>query len=541
MYSVKKYGFILFFLLAFITANAQLNDFTLNVITTDESCLGNGTMTFNVENATPGATFLFTVYLQPDMNTPVSSSSDDFVGSLSAGTYTVVALQTLGNESNTQEAEVVIENAIEPLEYTISSTTHICTDEGTITITPTSGNAVQYEIISGPEIRPLQDSNVFENLPAGTYNIRVFNDCNQGVVTTYTLVLDPAQPEVSPPVFENVLSGDCDSVSITNTISYPEGTVISYPLTIEYTIYPPNGDPPIVVTQNYDSGAPSYFEFTNEFELYGDMQFSYDIQVTNSCGISYGNFGMIINPNPVLTYSLPATPCGEHFLSLMVSQYNPPFSVNFLNAPDEFNASDFNADHPGPFTDDTVIYGDEDNTLPEGPYEIEITDACGRTASVIVNIEDDEVQPSVIGRNNGCFAILGSIRASIPDREIIAAAITAAPDTYPETLPQDVSGFINGEGTLVLTNMPLGFYTLVLTDDCGKEYEVEVEVPEFVEQDFTAIPKADCTPNSGSIEVRSGNGKLVSLFITQAPAAFGMTLPYDVSFNFPSAPMKRER
>ena len=48
-------------------ASAQLPDFTLEIEKTDANCPGNGTLTFNVSNTTEGATILFIVYQQPNL------------------------------------------------------------------------------------------------------------------------------------------------------------------------------------------------------------------------------------------------------------------------------------------------------------------------------------------------------------------------------------------------------------------------------------------------------------------------------------------
>jgi gliding motility-associated-like protein len=517
-------------------ANAQLPDFDLDVDIEHETCPGNGKLTFIVANTTPGATFLFSVYHNPDMEVPISSSPDLTVDGLSAGTYTVVALETLGPDTNTQEMEVVIEAQIMPLTYTISSTTHDCSVGGEITIATLTGIAAQYEIISGPVMRPLQDSNVFPDLPEGMYNIRVFNNCGQAVVTTYTLEVNPAPPEVSQPIFDDVLTSDCDTVTITNTVSYPEGTVISYPLTVTYTINLPGGEPPQTVTMDFETGAPSLLEFTNEFPLIEGEDYTYDLLVTNSCGIQFGNNGMATSPPLEIKESLIPIPCGRYYFSLGVTYFKPPFTLDFSAVPDGFDPAGFGNGYPGPFAESPVTFGNDDIPVPFGDYIVMVTDACGRTASRSFTVEEILPIPSVSGRNNGCFSLFGRIVVSIPDRKLVFAEIIAAPPAYTFSLPNNVSSFINSSGILNVTNLPLGFYTLRLIDECGTVYEnIVVEVPPFMEQDFNAMAFADCTVGIGAVRVASGNGKLTALTITDAPAAFGQTLPFDVTASITTA------
>lgn len=516
-------------------SKAQLADFDFNVAFTNETCPGNGTLSFSTGNTVPGATFLFTVYHNPDLDVPISSSADVLVDGLSAGTYTIVALQTLGTETSTEQVVVTIENQITPLTYTISSSTHQCSVGGQLVITTLTGIAAQYEIISGPVTRPLQTSNTFDGLPGGQYNVRVFNNCGQAVVTTYTLLTDPGEPELSQPILEDVYSGDCDSVTITNTLTYPEGTVISYPITVTYTIYPPGGAPAQVVTMDFTDGAPSFLEFVNEFPVAAGETYTYDLVVTNSCGIQFGNSGMTVNPAPEITYSLPPLPCAHYYLTLDVAHYMPPFTFNFSEMPAGFNPAAFNAAYPGPFAEGPVAFGGESMPVPEGDYTVTVTDACGRTGTVSFTVQEIIPEPSVSGRNNGCFSLFGRIIASVPDRKLVFAEITAAPVAYTFALPSNVSAFINGSGTLIVPNLPLGSYTLHLIDECGTEYIVTAEVPPFVEQDFTALAIADCREGIGAVRVVSGNGKLTALSITNAPAAFEGTLPLDVTTSISTA------
>lgn len=504
---------------------AQLLNFELDIVATNETCIGNGTLTFGVDNPTPGASILYTVYLLPNDLTPVFSSAEPFVGSLTAGTYKVIALETLGVESLSVEGQVTIQNAIAPLTYTISSAASNCGVDGEIIITPTSGTAVAYEIMSGPQPMPLQESNTFTGIPEGTYNIRVFDECGQGVVTTYTLELNPAPPVVSAPIFNNMADGDCEQVSVSNTISYPEGTVITYPVTIQYSIYPPGGGTPEISTQYFSEGLPGFIEFSHIFPVVPGDGYTYDILVTNGCGLTFGTQGNAANPTPSVGLQAIPTPCGHYYLSVTSSQFSPPYTMEFTQAPVGFNPAALNNAYPGPFSDATVNFGNDNNTIPEGTYNVTITDACGRTASGTVDVDEIAPEPVAAGRNNGCFSNLGRITISIPDRQIVSASIIEAPATYTQPLPQNVSSFINSSGILIVTNLPIGDYILTVTDNCGHEYTVEANVPEFTPQPFIGTAFSDCTEGSGALRAMSPNGFLVQATLVSAPPAYTGILP----------------
>ena len=94
----------------------------------------------------------------------------------------------------------VVVDTIINLGYVIPSATAISSlacDNGSsaqITVNNVTGGAspFTYSIISGPVTRPPQASNVFSNLPEGTYTVRTVDACGNGVVTsTSTTRLDP--------------------------------------------------------------------------------------------------------------------------------------------------------------------------------------------------------------------------------------------------------------------------------------------------------------------------------------------------------------
>ena len=514
---------------------AQLPDFNLQVMVEDANCPGNGSLSFNVSNTTEGATILFYVFEQSDLTTPISVSESNILEGLSAGTYTVRATQTLGAEASEPEEQVVtIENIEEELDFSVTPNNQGCFDEGgQLIITATQGYPAQYEIMSGPVVVPLQESNVFSGLPAGTYVIRVFDECGIGDVVTFFLELTAEPPLISEPQYESVITTDCDTALVTNTISYPEGIAVTYPVTVEYIMTPDNGDPPTVITQTFETGDPVSLTVSQEFPL--DVQYTYTITVTDVCN-SIQSTEMAVNPEPAIDLRLrDVDPCGEHYIRVLVSNFMPPYSVDFVQAPEDFDPSEFNADHPGPFNEGIIDFGDGNTAVPEGLYEVQVTDACGRTGTAIIEVINEIPEPDVSSSNNGCFSEFGRFSVSIPEREIVFAEITDGPDTFTEALPFDVSDFINSNGRLVVTDLPIGEYVITVTDECGQDYDITVIVPEFVLQGFSGNGMADCTAGSGTLRVRSGNGAFSFLELTDAPQEYidqsGIILPQEVTAN----------
>jgi len=529
-----------FWVLLFTTfsVSAQLPDFSFIVAPTNETCAGNGQLTFTVSGTLPGSTILYSVYLLPDVDNPVYSGSNA-VYATTAGIYNVVAVETLNGETNIQRQDnIVIENLTDvQLGINVVQSTSACDGASVLTVNVISGTAVLYELSSSNYSVPPQASNIFTGVPDGVYVVRAYDACGQNVPRTFTVEANTTLPVISNPVFQDVITSNCNSVTITNTFSYPEGTIIEYPITILYTIHPGDGSPDTTITRTYNSGLPSSLSFSNVFPLVDGRTDTYDIAVTNGCGTAFPvKAGMALAPVPDVFASKMPIPCGMFFLNVQSGQFKPPYTIEFTGSlPAGFNPQQFNSSHPGPFTNPVVTYGSGSQPLPEGTYNIKVTDACGRTATTSVSISNDVPVPIKVSRNDGCFSDFGSITIRIPNRRVVTASIirfiSPTGSAFPNPLPYNVSSSVSSGGALIVTGLPVGAYVLKLTDDCGQLYEeVSIEIPPFEVLDFTAVSKADCTPGLGGVSVMSPNGPLTSISIIDAPAGFNNNvLPMDVS------------
>ena len=522
---------ILLFLF-FITSvsYSQLSDFNFDVITINETCAGNGALQMSVSNATAGSEIVYILYLSPDFTNAIAETSTDSFGSLQSGNYRVVATQSFEGLTNSQQKDVVIQDLVIDLDYDISYTTVTdCDVTGTISVNILSGNPAFYEIISGPVIVPQQSSNEFSGLPSGTYIVRVYDDCGDALSKTFTMLLLTNSLNISP-VTLPIAYDSCTSTLAANIITPAAGTQIIYPLEITYTLHPPDGSPDQIINETITTGSSNSLELSNTFPLYEDQIYDFDILITDNCG---NQFSLVntINPNPTIKVNLRDAPCSAYYLSFSVSGYLPPYTINFDDAPDDFNPTFFNPQYPGNFSDPEIDFGDDETPVPFGIYNVSINDDCGRTGSVQFMIEEIELEPQVGMRSSKCGVGLGLIRVMIPDeRKIVSAIITDASPNYTEPLPSDITSFIADNGIL-LANLPQGEYRITVVDDCGYEYIIEGEVPEFVIQPLSGGSLPNCDPGSGSVKVSSENGKLVSLSITQAPLTYMEALPQDITFN----------
>ena len=114
----------------------QLSNFTLTVTHTNETCTANGSLSFTTTGNTAGATMLYAIYLLPNITTPIATISGSTYGGLVAGNYRVIATQSLGTQSGTQQQDVTILNQIPPLlTYQLSGQSASCNNNGQITVT----------------------------------------------------------------------------------------------------------------------------------------------------------------------------------------------------------------------------------------------------------------------------------------------------------------------------------------------------------------------------------------------------------------------
>jgi gliding motility-associated-like protein len=521
---------VVLLLMPLFSALAQLPAFTLNVTKTDETCIGNGTLTFSTTGNDPSATMTYTVYELPNTTSPITVQTTTSISGLTEGDYQVVATQSLGADSNSQTQQIHIDDQLITLAYTISSTEVTCNNNATMTASVFSGTGVSYEIISGPMIRPQQTSNVFTGLAAGVYEVRVFDNCGEGWVATHTIFYDNSfSVTQTTPQDQELVS--CNSTTFSQTINAPAGANITYPLTVVYTFYPPGGGAPQVITSTINAGDPQSIVIDTVVPYYDDQTYTYTVVITDGCNKEYNSGNTQIHPRFSATVSKVPGDCGKYSLDYSFANYMPPLTFNFLAVPTGFNPIDFNTNHPGPYTSSPVSYGDPTNPVPFGIYRAEITDGCGRTVITNINVEEIEPEPNInISPNPGCDD-RSKVEIKIPPNiEIVNATITTAPTTFTTPLPADMSSMINGQGALIMENMPPGVYTITLLDECGDTYTVPFTVVASISQ-ATVSERPACDLGMGSVRVRAACTNLVSAIITAAPSEFSQTLPYDASFN----------
>ncbi|RYZ16962.1 MAG: hypothetical protein EOP49_51145, partial [Sphingobacteriales bacterium] len=299
---------------------------------------------------------------------------------------------------------------------------------------------------------------------------------------------------------------------------------------MKFTVYPPDGSAALIYTQTI-TGSPTPSVSAEEIVpfFYG-IDYYYDVEVTDPCGVVYTSTNNLIDPLFNAEGGFESAGCDGKFLTISLTKYVAPYQITFTSVPPGFDPNDFNALHPGPFTTAKTVYGGQDDAVPEGDYYFSVTDACGRTDTGIITIEIIDKEPSISVTPASCSNPLGSVEIEVPEATIVMAVVETAPSSYPHQLQHDVTTFI-GSNVLTLEDIPVGNYLVVLTDECGIEYDAEFEVLAFNISSINPIARPDCSPGKSTVSILSFNPPLTSIIITAAPLEFTETLPHDASYN----------
>src|SRR5690554_6846650 len=426
-----------FALLLGVFSYAQLPAFTLDIEVTPETCYDNGVIDVEVNGVASGATVSYVIYKMPDETTPVANGAGgaapnypySFEG-LDSGDYKVVATQSLGGETGTEVAIVSILDETDPVTTGTTTITDdiLCGNDGEITITLQQGTAASYELfqqqpdgtfqsIAGPQV-----SNVFTNLTGGVYSIGILDaQCGNVVSMSHTLEYNPLGPveflgsEIQPQFGVD----DCDAnfVLIKQGIQVPDS---AFPITVTFTIYPPDGSGPVVQeTVHQSPGGPGDVQMLiNELIPYYPGEYYYDVHVTNVCGDSW-SFGL--EDQPVffeLDVNAVLSPTICYGIDVTLLNFTAPYTIEFISYPpgfapptvhnDDPDHIDFGVPHPGPFYfkdpmtgEGKVTYGiyplvdGNGDPVLVGDYVIKVTDFCGVEGIIELSIPEDVSPPNV--------------------------------------------------------------------------------------------------------------------------------------------------
>lgn len=483
----------------------QIDNFTLSVIPIDETCTANGSLSFSVSNTLPGSTIIYTIYKLPNITTPVAVTSISPFTGLTSGTYRIVATQSLGTESATKQQDVIINDDTADLTYSLTSVPEICGFDGVITVNILTGNAVGYEIISGPVLIPLQSSNVFPNLSAGTYVIRVHDSCNEAVVQTFQLLNKDTTLNLT--LFSPTMYG-CNLVNVGFNIgepSLPNG-IVKYPLQVTTQATSQTG---IVTTST--GVISSGLNYSTQIPFYEQQPYNYTITIVDGCGDLYTLNGVVNGLNKEASYIIEPQDCEHKKLKLINVS-----SVTLISAP-----SSFTTNLPINYTSQIVASQLQIFDLTEGTYTFNVTDVCGEqqimTLEIIINSSQN---PYILLYNRTCTT------SSLLIFDIQGLIMTSAPSTYNVILPHDYSSLINSANYAGFSNLPVGTYNFDTIDMCGEPKPLTVVIEPLSQMPSVSVLEG-CPEGLGGIKI---SGQLSSITLVSAPSSYTEhSIPYDFS------------
>jgi gliding motility-associated-like protein len=464
---------ILFFLLLANLSFGQLSNFSLNVTAVNETCPGNGRLNFSVSNTTSGGTVIFTVYKLPDVTTPIVTTQANTFTGLVAANYRVVGTESLPDgTTNTRQRDIVVLDRIAQMQLDFQKLNQTCTHFGSVKVQTIAGYPVSYEIISGPVTFAPQSSNIFNGLVNGNYTVKVLDGCGEFVIQNISIENTGAVLTFG----ENILTlENCDFLNDSVLVSAQDE--IYYPVTVQYTIYEPNGTVS-TSSQIINTGDPASLMLTRTVPFHNGQVYRYRIALTDACGNNFNSGEISYKPSMEVAVQVGLVSCTKKRVQISINTFGiPPFTVNFLNSPAGFNPVLFNNSHPT-FNDGIIQYYNPSVDLPSGNYNVQVTDSCGKTDNVEFTVDVEFPAPTIIASQlKGCGEGFSSllITANSQLYQIVSAELEVAPASYQTALPLNLNSNIY-QDKLILENLPSGDYKFKITDGCGNVHSISTQI-----------------------------------------------------------------
>lgn len=315
-------------------------------------------------------------------------------------------------------------------------------------------------IASGPAdvLELFQNINLFDN-QLFSIEIEVTDNCNNIFVEEF--IIDP-----NPKVALQQQTAECGELFFTITVQ-------NYlpPFTINFT--EPAEFNPILFNAVYPgpfSSSAITFGSTENTVPFGN----YQVSVKDACDRT-GNLNFSLTEKPLKpTVTASNNGCNSSFgkVKIQIPDSRKIVAITLTEAP---------AAYTGAVPSDMMAFVNAEgifihNNLPVGEYKFSITDSCGDTYTVKVTVPVFVFGDLIAVTRPNCDAISGAVKLSTTNGALVTMKITAAPLTFMQTLPYDVSMNINSSGVFYMSDLPAGIYTFKATDICGFDLENTVEI-----------------------------------------------------------------
>ncbi len=464
---------------------------TINSISaTPSTCPNNGTISVNAQGTNPP--LYYNITAGPSIQ-PIQTGS--IFNSMEPGTYTVRVSDGLGNEVL---RNITVTGTYQYLDFSPTRTHPSCpgSSDGRIVgnrITNTGKGPFTWQLIAPSQVTSApQNSDTFENLPAGNYTLRVTDDCG----TFRTLVVTLNNPSSSSLTLwnSNIEIGCNQGLA---KLSFQAG-VYHFPMTFRFetnhgTIT--TTTPTQIVMGSSNNAGGGYFDVHQILPLftYGNYL---RVTVTDNCGntlvtpLRYGtNFNFCPSFNSKfadcdyltnISLFLNATGCSNstHMTTLM----SPPVSYQFINVATGVVADAGTLLNPAAGVRSKPLTG---NTQ----YNVIIQDGCGNTFSNTYTINNPVMPvPTYTQRleRRGCLDSVTTVHINTDNfRSVPSLILLSGPSTLSSTKPNysyngtyaypdtfrytSWGGGVDNRYNFSLQNLTPGTYHYKLIDSCGTE------------------------------------------------------------------------
>ncbi len=338
--------------------------------------------------------------------------------------------------------------ANQPLSIIVSTTTSSCEANGTITITPSGGGGGNvYSILTGPTSAPNQSNPVFNALEPGVYSVQASDVCGTIKTATTTVPGSYQLLDVSFTLAHAVCTGAA------------EGGV---------TITPINGLAPF--EYYLVDGGVTTGPFSNNI-IANLLPGTYEFQVYDACNnLQTRSFEILdaVNTTPYIElYPVrPREACNEFKVILTTYTYPgngtspPPYAWEVIASTDPGLVGTSGSFQNLGTNRDTV-------TITGGCHDftMQVTNTCGISSTRMFICRDNPYR--ILGRSfNDC--VRGDFVCIGPYNLYNSARIyqyNIAPLTL--DISDDQGNFVRTQDSLCIYDLPLGDYTVNMTDACG--------------------------------------------------------------------------
>lgn len=453
------------------------------------SCTGTGTGTITVTataatglsgNGSPGS-YQYALISPSPVNRAFQNSS--VFENLTPGVYTVATKDACGNIGT---STVTVNTAVSP-NFGTSFTSASCPNGNTGTIEVQNGTVAGggspyfYELIAPSVVtRPSQSSNFFNNLPAGSYTVRMTDVC--GTKATTNLIV----ATVVAPTFTTLTSASCGATA-NGTITITPSSTSTGPYSFE--LVSPGGA--------IRAPQPSNIAHTNNSIFTGLSIGTYTVRMTDGCGIPITSTSAISSPTSLafptgststpscsasntgqITVGLPTTGLGAYMYELI----SPSTEIR------------------GPQS--SRIF----NNLPVGNYTVRIKDICGTqvdNSSSPISVGIATAPTLTVTNTSSCAASSGTITCT-------AATTNQGAGTYQFALISPSPVNRPNQTSPIFTGLQAGIYTVQITDLCN-----------VTGTTTTTITAAGAfTPAAGGSVVRCSGVNYIGQIIVTSPQNF---------------------